>query len=115
MKIRNIEFDFNFFDADDFEKFERELIVVKEKCQKEEIKNLKVSEVIKKECKIIKDFFDNVFGEGTAFKIFGEKNNLQDCISAYEDIVNEKIKQQQDLQNTFDKYSPNRSQRRAKK
>lgn len=115
IKIREVEVDFDFLDADDIEKFENEAEKLKSKSEEYKNKEMKLSELLKAECQIIKDFFDNVFGEGISLKVFGEKNNLQDCISAFEEIVNEKIKQQKSIENTFARYTPNREQKRKKK
>ncbi len=115
MKIRGVEVDFDFLDADFVEIFENEAQKVKEKAESYEKKDMKLSETIKVECKIIKEFFDNVFGKGTSLNVFGEKNNLKDCISAFEDIVKEKVEQQKGLENAFDRYQPNREQRRVQK
>lgn len=115
MKIRGVDVDFDFLDADCVEKFENEVQKVKEKAEEYEKKDMKLSETIKLECMIIKEFFDNVFGEGTSFSIFGEKNNLQDCITAFEDIVKEKLEQQKEFENAFNRYQPNREQRRVQK
>ena len=64
MRIGNIDVDFSFTDADDIEKFEKALIVVKEKSAEYEKKQLKMSEALRFECNIIDEFFDTVFGEG---------------------------------------------------
>lgn len=115
MKIRDVEVDFDFLDADDVERFEKEAKRVKEECNLKEKQNMRYSEVIREECNIIDRFFDNVFGEGTAEKLFNGKKNLNEHIKAFEDIVNEKIKQQNGLQNTLERYQPNREQRRYNK
>ncbi len=112
MKIRNIEVDFNFLDADDIEKFENEAKKVKEGCNSKAKIAMTMSESIREECKIIDNFFNNVFGEGISEKIFSGKMNLEEHIKAFEDVVKEKIEQQRRLQNTFDRYRPNREQRR---
>ena len=39
MKIRNIDVEFDFFDADDMERFEREAKIVKEKCAQRNCKH----------------------------------------------------------------------------
>lgn len=115
MQIRGVEVNFDFLDADNIEKFEDEAKKVKEKADSYKKQEMKLSEAIKTECGIIKTFFNNVFGEGTALKVFGEKNNLNDCIKAFSDIVEYKVKQQKDIENTFARYTPNRAQRRANK
>ena len=73
------------------------------------------SQVIREECRIINNFFDNVFGEGVSEKLFGNKNNLEDHIKAFEDIVKQKIEQQKGLESTFERYQPNREQKRYNK
>ncbi len=112
MKIRDIEVNFDFLDADDVEKFENEAKRVIEESSKKEKVEMSYSEAIREECRIIKEFFDNVFGKGISEKIFKGKNNLSDHINAFEDIVKEKNEQQRGLQNTLDRYQPNREQRR---
>lgn len=115
MKIRNIEVDFDFLDADDMEKFEKEAEKVKEECKNKENKEMSYSELLRAECEIINNFFDNVFGNGISEKIFKGKNNLSDHIKAFEDIVNEKIAQQNELNSAFERYQPNRVERRYNK
>lgn len=115
MKIKNIEVDFNFLDADDIERFEREAEKVRQECQIKNKKEMSLSQVIREECRIINNFFDNVFGEGLSEKLFENKNNLEDHIKAFEDIVKQKIEQQKGLESTFERYQPNREQRRYNK
>ena len=115
MKVRGIEIDFDFFDADDIERFEKETKKVEEFSDKESKKDMTMSEAIRKECNAVENFFDNVFGEGTSEKIFKGKKNLNEHIKAFEDVINEKIKQQAELQATFSRYQPNREQKRFNK
>lgn len=110
MKIKDIEIDFDLLDADDIERFENGLKEVTEKSQIEE--ELSYSEAIRRECKIVEDFFDYVFGEGISQKIFKGKMNLTEHIEVFKDIVNEKIKKEKELETMFDKYKPNRNERR---
>lgn len=121
MKLGNIEVDFSFTDADDLERFENGAKKVKELSSQYEKKELSMSEAIKEECKIIDDFFDEVFGEGTANKIFEGKKDLKEHIEMFSDIVNEKVKQTKDFKDMYDsleyksKYMPNRETRRYNK
>lgn len=115
MKLKDIEVDFDFLDADDVERFEKEAKRVKEACEMKNKEEMSYSEVIREECNIIDTFFDNVFGEGISEKLFNGKKNLNEHIKAFEDIVNKKIEQQRDLQNTLNRYQPNREQRRYNK
>ena len=45
------------------------------------------SELIRAQCTAVFNFFDEVFGDGTAKKVFGESVNLTTCLNAYEDII----------------------------
>ena len=45
------------------------------------------SELIRAQCTAVFNFFDEVFGDGTARKVFGESVNLTTCLNAYEDII----------------------------
>ena len=115
MKILNVEIDFDFLDADDIEKFENEAKRVVKECENNEIKTLTYAEQIRKECEIIDNFFNNVFGEGTSEKLFKGKANLMEHINAFQDIVNEKIRKQEEMNSTLKRYLPNREQRRNNK
>ena len=110
MKIRNIEVDFSFLDADDIEKFENEA-----KCQLKEKEELTYSQSLREQCKIIDEFFDAVFGEGVSFKLFNGNKNLEEHMKIFEDIIKEKIEEQKGLKNRFERYQPNRQERRYNK
>lgn len=121
MKLKDIEVNFSFSDADDLERLENSARKVKEKASKYEKKELSVSEAIREECKIINDFFDEVFGSGISKQLFNDKNDLKEHIDLFEDIINEKVKQTAAFQNMYNnieyntKYMPNREQRRYNK
>lgn len=116
MKILNTEFDLDFYDADLMEKIEKGMENVKNFItDNSSVKNQKSSVVIRKICKAIFNFFDDVLGTGASKAIFGDKTSLTLCIKAYEDFVNAKKEQDEALENISKKYSPNRASRRAKK
>ena len=112
MKIRDIEVEFDFLDADDIERFENEAKRVVEECKNTAKKEMSHSEAIRQECNIIEVFFDNVFGQGISEKLFKGKKNLNEHIKVFEDIAKMKNENQKDLQNTLERYQPNREQRR---
>lgn len=121
MKLKDIEVDFSFTDADDLERFENEAKKVKEKAESYNKKEMNISDAIRAECKIIEEFFDGVFGEKTSEKLFKGKKDLKEHMDIFTDIVNEKVKQSEGLKNMYDnieyrsKYMPNREQRRYNK
>lgn len=121
MKLANIDVDFSFTDADDLERFENGAKKVKELSNNYEKQELSVAEAIRKECEIINNFFDEVFGDKISEKIFKGKNDLKEHMELFVDIVNEKVRQTQAYQNMYNnieynsKYMPNREQRRYNK
>lgn len=115
MKLKNIEVKFDFLDADDIERFEKAAKKVTEKCKEKEEEKLSMSEAIKEECMIIENFFDEVFGEGTSQKLFEGRKNLTEHIEIFKEIIKAKQEKQADLQETFNRYKPNRQQRRYEK
>lgn len=121
MKLKDIEVDFSFTDADDLERLENAAKKVKEKAKAGEKEELSLSESIRKECNIIDEFLDETFGEGIAKKIFKGKKNLQEHMELFTDIMNAKIETTKATQNLYDtleykaKYMPNRETRRHNK
>ena len=71
-------------------------------------------EQIEAMCHIIFDFFNHIFGEGTAKKLFGDKVSLALCMDAFESFMKQKAEQEESFQKRAEKYSGNRSQRRKK-
>lgn len=126
MKILDKEIDFDFFDAKQMEKYEKEAVIAQEELKSIDINKMKQSEFINKVCEIIENCFEKVFGEGTVEKIFEGKRNFRLCIKAFSDLVKAKKEQiseidkeakefQKELQEINSEYKPNRATRRAKK
>ena len=115
MTINGIEFDIDFTDAEFLEKIEEGSKKVYEEAEKikaeNEDKKSTLSEGIRQECKIIKDFLDYVLGEGASEKIFKNKNSLNECLKVFEDIINTRNNQYNDFMTKFSKYSPERFKR----
>lgn len=112
MKIKNIEIDFNFLDADNIEVFEKEAKKVVEKSEQGKNEEISYSEAIRQECNIVEEFIDNVFGEGLSQKIFEGKNDLLEHIKVFQEIADEKNRKQQELQNLYNRYAPNKPNRK---
>lgn len=119
MKIRDVKLEFDFNDADDMERLENAIEKTQTALENISVEDKKASEVIRETCKNIFDCFNEIFGEGTDKKIFGNKTNFNVCKEAFEDLVNGRIEQEnqftQEMNNIEKKYSPNRAARRAKK
>ena len=70
MKLKDVEIEFSFTDADNLEKFENAMKKVKDEAQNSKKEKMSLAEAIKRECKIIELFFDEVFGAGISERIF---------------------------------------------
>lgn len=112
MIINGVELEIDFTDAEIVEKIElgsKEVYDKAEELRKQT--GLSPAEGIRQECKILKDFLDYVLGDGTSRKLFGEKNSLQQCVKAFEDIINARKQQYDEFQARVSKYSPDRLKR----
>lgn len=102
----------DFTDADLLERLEQGRLDILEKVKKlEEENSIDPVEGIRQECKLLRDFLDYVFGEGTSDKNIKNKNSLKECLKVYEDVFKEKERQLNNLIEITNKYSPERIQR----
>ncbi|MDK0675324.1 hypothetical protein P5E99_15450 [Clostridium perfringens] len=116
IKINNIEFDFDSFDADQVEKGQKEFEKVARKLENPP-KNLKTrAEFIRYTVKCVGDFFNTILGKDAAKKIFKDKANFKVAMEAFVEFKEELEKQERELgvymKNKLGKYSPNRVERR---
>lgn len=114
MTINGVEFEgIDFTNADLLEKIDAGAVEVNKKAErlKNERENLSLAEGIRQECKIVKEFFDSVFGEGTSEEIFKGKDSLVECLNAYEDVMNAYQEQYKVYNDRINQYSPDRLQR----
>lgn len=96
MKIFDIELDFDFTDADDMEKIEKQYPITQEKLGKID-KTKAFSEQIRESCSILNEFFDKVFGDGTSLKLFKGKNSFKKEITAFKQIMDARVSQDKEL------------------
>lgn len=112
MIINGVELNIDFTDADILEKIENGSKEIYQKAEElKGNKDLSPAEGIRQECKILKDFLDYVLGDGTSEKLFKGKDSLNQCLQAYEDIINARKTQYDEIQAKVSKYSPNRLKR----
>lgn len=125
MKILDTEIEFDFYNAEQAEKFEKYADIATQELNNINANKMKQSIFIKTVCEIVEKCFSNIFGEDISTKIFNNKKDFHLCIRAFKDLVKSRLKQEnivakeiEDLQKEMtqatDKYS-NRATRRAKK
>ena len=112
MKILDVELeDIDLLDLEVAEKVEKATKKVEEKEKNNKATSL--SEQIKQQCEIIFDFFNDIWGEGTDKKVFGDKTNIRICYEAYMEVLDNFSLQREDLTNMLSKYSNKRISRRG--
>ena len=113
LKICGQELELDLFDADVMEVYEKSMDKVVKRAE-ENKKHTKMSNAdgIREMCGIVKDFFDEVFGEGTADKLFKDKSNLAICMDAFGIVSSEAGKMKGQVNAITNKYNMNRAQRR---
>ena len=111
MIINNVEIEeVNIYDADVMENIEKALNTVILKANN--IKDLNTSEAMRVQCNAVFECFNTIFGDGTDKKIFGDKTNLLECLSAFEELVNNINLQKEKINNLANKYNPKRLKRK---
>lgn len=110
MIINGVELqDLDIYDLEVAEKFDKELKVVAGVGEK--LEGLSTPEVIRVQCTAIFNFFNELFGEGTDKKIFGDKVNLVTCLKALDEFVTQVRDQKEKIEEISNKYSPSRVNR----
>ncbi len=118
-KINGHELTHDIEDADTVERYESAFEIMKK--EENEAKNItKLSEKIRSYCKIFRNLYDRIFGEGTSEKIFA---NVPDNGAEYDKIYcdfldfvkSQHFDSKQIKRSSIEKYNPYRQQRRMKK
>lgn len=114
MIINGVELqDIDIYDLEVAEKYDKELHAVSEVGAN--LVGLSTPEIIRVQCTAIFKFFNELFGEGTDKKIFGDKVNLVTCLKALDEFITQVRDQKEQIEEISNKYSPNRATRRNKK
>ncbi|GAA0767150.1 hypothetical protein GCM10008908_05870 [Clostridium subterminale] len=113
MNINGIELELDIFDADVAEKYDKAIKKVMN--IEEDTKDMSIGEGIRTQCRAIFNVFDELFGEGTYKRIFGDKVNLLECLKAFEALITGINEKDKEIELIANKYSSNRIQRRSKK
>lgn len=113
MLINNVELeDLDLLDADVADRYEKAINKLSEsEVQTEE---LSLADTIRRECNLVFDFFNEVFGDGTDKKVFGTKVNYGICEAAFKEVIDYTSEQKKEIEKLASKYIPNRAARRTK-
>ena len=81
MVFRNIEVDFDIYDADTAEVYEGAVQTVLESAVPKEGESL--ADGIRRQCNTVFAFFDTLFGDGFHKELFGQRTNMMECLQAF--------------------------------
>jgi len=85
MLFRDMELDFDIFNADDAELYEQAAKEAQKTAVKKQGETL--ADAIRRQCRGVFQFFDTLFGDGFHRELFGERTNLMECIGAFREFV----------------------------
>lgn len=112
MEFHGKELDFDLFDADTAEAYEEAVERVRE-ANANPPKGETLSQTIRRQCGIVFDFFDDLFGDGFHKELFGERTNLMECVDTFAEFTAAVEAQKAQLNEKVSKYAGNRATRRA--
>lgn len=113
MNILGVELEYDFFDADKLEVYERENKRVAEDIKEpSQYEGKSTADALRIQCRIVDRFFDEVFGAGTAKRIFHGKANIRDHMEAFGIVAQGAANAREEFEAIEDKYTPNRAERR---
>lgn len=117
MVFRNIEVDFDIYDADTAEVYEGAVQTVLESAVPKEGESL--ADGIRRQCNTVFAFFDTLFGDGFHKELFGQRTNMMECLQAFKEFFELVSKQREQLTaltaeiQSAQTAAPNRAVRRA--
>lgn len=114
LEINGVELEFDILDADIAQRYSVAGEELQARLQELDFETLSNAEAIRQECLIVFDYFDEIFGEGTAKAIFKERTNLGKCLDAMDQLTENAAAQRKAFQEKMAKYKSNRAQRRSK-
>lgn len=95
MVFRNIEVDFDIYDADTAEVYEGAVQTVLESAVPKEGESL--ADGIRRQCNTVFAFFDTLFGDGFHKELFGQRTNMMECLQAFKEFLELVSKQREQL------------------
>ena len=97
IKIFDIEFEFDFADAECIEKIENQYKKTLAELEKIDKNKESTSSAIKKICEAINEFFDEILGKGASEKLFKGKYNFKKSMQALRMFMEERNKADEEI------------------
>lgn len=114
--INGIDLELNLLDADVLEKYENLNAEIVNKIQEPtQYQGISTAEGMRKQCRYVEEFFDKLFGAGTAEKVFGGGNDLAVRMDAFAQVAAASKGIRGQLTSISDKYGVGRIQNREQR
>lgn len=109
VNINGVDLTLDLLDADVMEIYEDlNKRVVEDIQEPAQYEGKKSADQMRLQCRIVDKFFDDLFGEGTALKLFNGNNNLGDRMDAYGKVAHMSEDNSKRLNNIAEKYGVGR-------
>lgn len=96
----------DFYDADFIDVFEAATKKMRDRAAEGiHTKYESLGDAMRAQCKIAKDYFDEIFGEGTSLELFGPGNNLKLHMQAVADLTDQAMKNRKETNDFINKYT----------
>lgn len=105
----------DFYDADFIDVFEAATKKMRDRAAEgTQTKYESLGDAMRAQCKIAKDYFDEIFGEGTALELFGPGNNLKLHMQAVADLTDQAMKNRKETNDFINKYTQRQKAQQAR-
>lgn len=99
-------FEGDFYDADFIDVFEAATKKMRDRAAEgTHTKYESLGDAMRAQCKIVKDYFDEIFGEGMSLELFGPGNNLKLHMQAVADLTDQAMKNRKETNDFINKYT----------
>lgn len=116
-RINGVEVEYDTFDLDNMERLEEAVNRVQDDVNAIQAKardGESPMKLLREQANVFLDFFDDVLGDGSARKIFGDRVNIRDIATGYREFTEAVGEQQGTLREAISPARQNREQRRAR-
>ena len=116
ININGIDLELDLLDADVMEKYQNLNAEIAEKIKEPtQYQGISTADGMRKQCRYIEEFFDKLFGEGPAQRLFGGGNNLGVRAEAFAKVSAASGDAMGELTSLSDKYGVGRIQNREQR
>lgn len=116
LNINGVDLELDLLDADVVEKFEKlNSQIVEDIKNPNNYADKSTADSMRFQCRLIDNYFNELFGAGTSEKVFGDNNKLDIRIDAFGQVSVESNQAKMFMDSAVEKYNPGRVQNRQQR